>query len=141
MHTVVVGILIEDHRVLLALRSATRRAHPATWALPGGHVEPGESEPEALRRELQEELDIDVHDCDGEPTARLRLAPGAPDTALHLSAWQVLTWSGQPSNACPDEHDRLAWFSADELGLLRWAHPEHRQMLRDVLSHSGSEAT
>jgi len=141
VHTVAVGILIQDDRVLLALRSTSRRAHPATWALPGGHVEPGESEPEAVRRELHEELGIDVLDCEDEPTSRLHLTPGAPDTELHLSTWRVRTWSGQPSNTCPDEHDRLDWFSADQLGQLLWAHPEHRQMLSDVLSHDDSRTT
>ncbi|WP_432534886.1 NUDIX domain-containing protein [Kineococcus arenarius] len=141
VHTVAVGILIQGNRVLLALRSADRRAHPARWALPGGHVEAGESEPDALRRELHEELGIEVLDCEDEPTSRLHLVPGAPDTELYLSTWRVRSWSGQPSNVCPDEHDRLAWFSVDELDQLLWAHPEHRQMLTDLLSHSTFEAT
>ncbi|NAZ74309.1 NUDIX domain-containing protein [Kineococcus sp. T13] len=141
MHTVAVGILIRDHRVLLALRSADRRAHSARWALPGGHVEPGESEPEALRRELHEELGINVLDCDDEPASRLHLTPGAPDTELHLSTWRVRTWSGQPSNTRPDENDRLTWFSADELDQLLWAHPEHQQMLSDMLSQLTPGAT
>ena len=136
VHTVAVavGILIHDDRVLLALRSAGRRAYPATWALPGGHVELGESETQALRRELHEELGVEVLDCDEAPTSRLHLTPGAPGTELHLSTWRVRTWSGRPSNRCPDEHDRLAWFSADELDQVPWAHPEHWPMLRDMLS-------
>ncbi|MEZ0494651.1 (deoxy)nucleoside triphosphate pyrophosphohydrolase [Kineococcus sp. TBRC 1896] len=143
VHTVAVavGILIHDARVLLALRSADRRAYPAMWALPGGHVEPGESEPEALRRELHEELGITVLDCEDAPTSRLHLTHDAPGTELHLSTWRVRTWSGQPRNTCPDEHDRLAWFSTDELEQLPWAHPEHQQMLSDMLSDPTLQAT
>ncbi|WP_432496234.1 (deoxy)nucleoside triphosphate pyrophosphohydrolase [Kineococcus auxinigenes] len=137
MHTVVAGILVQDNRVLLALRSAQRRAYPATWALPGGHVEPGESETQALRRELHEELGIDVLDREDEPTSRLHLTHGAPDAQLHLSTWRVRTWSGQPSNQCLDEHDRIAWFRADQLDQLPWAHPEHRQLLHDMLRPPG----
>ncbi|WP_328291584.1 NUDIX domain-containing protein [Kineococcus sp. NBC_00420] len=143
VHTVAVGILVHDSRVLLALRSADCRAYPATWALPGGHIEPGESETQALRRELHEELGIDVLDLDldDEPTSRLHFTHGAPGTELHLSTWRVRTWSGRPSNQCPAEHDRLAWFSADELDQVPWAHPEHRPMLSDVLSHPTLQAT
>ncbi|MEW1959103.1 NUDIX domain-containing protein [Kineococcus sp. NPDC059986] len=71
VHTVAVGILIHDDRVLLALRSAKRRAHPV-WAPPGGHVEPGEPE----------ELDIDILDCDEEHISRLHLTASSPGAGL-----------------------------------------------------------
>lgn len=130
----VAGILVAHARVLLTLRSAQRRAHPGTWALPGGHVEPGELEAEALRRELREELGIDVLHCDDEPTSRLHLTRGGGGAQLHLSTWRVRTWKGRPRNQLTDEHERIAWFGADELDALAWAHPEHRGMLQDVLT-------
>ncbi|MEO7446717.1 MAG: NUDIX domain-containing protein [Humibacillus sp.] len=133
MHTVVAGILIARDRVLLTLRSAQRHAYPSTWALPGGHVEPGELEGEALGRELREELGIEVLGCDEEPTSRLHLTAGGPSAELHLSTWRIRTWRGQPSNLLKDEHDRIAWLLADELDGLSWAHPEHRLMLQDML--------
>ncbi|MEO7058302.1 MAG: NUDIX domain-containing protein [Lapillicoccus sp.] len=136
VHTVVAGILIEGGRVLLTLRNAQRRAYPGTWALPGGHVESGEPEAEALRRELREELDIDVLRSDDEPTSRLHLTTGGPDRELHLSTWRVRTWRGQPANVVREEHERIAWLGARELEGLRWAHPEHRQMLQDVLNRT-----
>jgi 8-oxo-dGTP diphosphatase len=134
VHTVVAGILIARSQVLLTLRSAERLAYPSTWALPGGHVEPGELEAETLRRELREELGIDVLGCDDEPTSRLHLTAGAPSANLHLSTWRVRTWRGQPRNLLRDEHERIAWLGADELEGLPWAHPEHRQMLQGMLS-------
>lgn len=134
MHIVVAGILIERGRVLLTLRSAERRAYPSTWALPGGHVEPGELETEALRRELREELGIEVLGCDKEPTSRLHLTAGLPNAELHLSTWRITMWRGQPSNLLREEHDRIAWLGPDELDGLPWAHPHHRPMLQDMLS-------
>ena len=122
--------------MLLTLRSAQRRAYPSTWALPGGHVEPGELEAEALRRELREELGIDVIVYDEEPASRLHLTAGGPSAELHLSTWRIRTWTGQPSNLQKDEHDRIAWLGAGELDRLPWAHPEHREMLQDMLSRS-----
>ncbi len=134
VHTVVAGILIARGRVLLTLRSAERRDYASTWALPGGHVEPGELEAEALGRELREELGIEVLGCGEEPTSRLHLTAGGPSAELHLSTWRIRTWRGQPSNLLRDEHDRIAWLGADELDGLPWAHPEHRRMLQDMLN-------
>ena len=61
MRTVLVaaGIIIERGRVLLTQRKpGTHLA--GLWELPGGKVQPGEDPREALRRELKEELGIDV---------------------------------------------------------------------------------
>jgi len=56
---VAAGVVIEAGRVLLAQRK--RGAHLAgAWELPGGKVEAGEDPRSALRRELLEELGIDV---------------------------------------------------------------------------------
>jgi len=134
VHIVVDGVLIAGARVLLTHRNAQRQFHSNSWALPGGHVEPGEVESEALRRELREELGVDVIDHSSEPVHRLHLTGGAPGTELRLSTWLVRTWRGQPTNRQPEEHDRLAWFSAGELNGLLWAHPEHQAVLEELLS-------
>ncbi len=59
--TVVVaaGVIIERGRVLLAQRKPGTHLEGA-WELPGGKVEDGEDPRGALRRELAEELGIDV---------------------------------------------------------------------------------
>jgi ankyrin repeat protein len=57
---VVAALLIRRGRVLLARRAAGKRIAPGKWHLPGGHVESGESDAAALRREIQEELGVDV---------------------------------------------------------------------------------
>ncbi len=56
---VAAGVVIEGGRVLLAQRK--RGAHlEGAWELPGGKVDPGEDPRAAVRRELAEELGIDV---------------------------------------------------------------------------------
>ena len=56
----VVGALIElDGKYLITQRPPTASL-PLLWEFPGGRVEQGESDEEALTRELREEMDIRV---------------------------------------------------------------------------------
>lgn len=78
---VVAGLIIRDGRVLICQRSAAAK-FPLKWEFPGGKVESGEDPSEALRRELREELGIEiveskeiarhVHDYNDMPPVELR---------------------------------------------------------------------
>ena len=113
MHEVVLAALVREGRVLLVHRSPNRHAYPDVWDLPGGHIEPGETELTALTREMHEELgvritaDSAIHLC--------RLDAGSGEESVRLSAWIVGEWEGTPTNVAPDEHDEIRWFQPDEL--------------------------
>ncbi len=113
MIEVVLGALVRERRVLLAYRSQDKRAYPAVWELPGGVVEPGESELDALARELREELG--VHIATGSASHLCRMAAGPAEAPALLSAWLVLDWEGTPANVAPEEHDDIRWFDVDDL--------------------------
>jgi ADP-ribose pyrophosphatase YjhB (NUDIX family) len=51
----VAGVAVHDHQVLLHAS-----AHADFWALPGGRLEVGERLSEALRREMREEVGVEV---------------------------------------------------------------------------------
>ena len=60
--SVVAGLIYRDAKVLFCQRRADG-AFPLKWEFPGGKVERAESDIEALRRELREELTIEVGDA------------------------------------------------------------------------------
>jgi 8-oxo-dGTP diphosphatase len=63
----VAGALVVDDRgrIFFQKRSAERKLFPNTWDIVGGHLEPGESVDDALRREVREETGWRVSDVLG----------------------------------------------------------------------------
>lgn len=90
----------------------------------------GEDPRDALARELQEELRIST-DVVGVPFAHVNGAD------FRMDIWVIDRWSGNPVNAAPDEHDAVAWMTADELHGLRLADPRLPQLLHAAL-HPGT---
>lgn len=56
----VVAAVVRRGDAILVSRRHAHAARGGQWEFPGGKVEPGESEPEALRREIAEELGCGV---------------------------------------------------------------------------------
>ncbi|WP_311768023.1 NUDIX domain-containing protein [Micromonospora globispora] len=120
MHVVVTGALVENGAVLLVHRRPTKRVYPDVWDLPGGQVEAGESELQALAREMHEELGVHIV---AESASRLGvLHAGSAEDAVHVGVWQIGDWVGSPTNRAPDEHDDIAWVGISELGGLPLVH-------------------
>jgi 8-oxo-dGTP pyrophosphatase MutT (NUDIX family) len=132
MDEVVVGALVRDGRVLLAHRQHDKRAYPNVWDLPGGVVEAGESELEALTRELEEELGVRIVTHTATHLCRVTAGP-AGEPAL-LSAWLVRDWLGTPKNAAPEENADIGWFAVEELPPP--GHPGLRAALGEALRTS-----
>ena len=106
MRTVVAGaITSSDGRLLLAQRSYPVQV-AGLWELPGGKVEPGEELAAALRRELREELEIDV-----EVGALLAETVELARDLTLVALWARIV-DGVPRAV---EHSRLVWVSVDEL--------------------------
>lgn len=110
----VVAAVIERDGLILCARRGPGRALPGLWEFPGGKVEAGEGEAEALAREIREELGASIevgsfvaevdHDYD--------------DFKLRLRAYRALIIVGEPN---PAEHEELRWLPPARLQELRWA--------------------
>lgn len=127
-HEVVAALIIQSQRILLGQRSATRPFYPGVWDVFGGHVEPGETQPETLVRELQEELGITPTQWTYLETSTLPLPASLnePADTLTVPLYLVTAWEGTPVNRQPDEHSQIGWFSlaqATQLDLADSAYP------------------
>ncbi|HEX9142637.1 MAG TPA: (deoxy)nucleoside triphosphate pyrophosphohydrolase [Candidatus Binatia bacterium] len=91
---VVAGLIIRDGRVLICQRSAAAK-FPLKWEFPGGKVEPGENPAEALRRELREELAIEV--VESEEFAR-HVHDYNDMPPVELCFYRVLRYQGEMKN-------------------------------------------
>lgn len=125
---IVCGLLIRDGQALLVHRTPDRDVFPGVWDFPGGHVESGETGPQALARELAEELDVVIEAPAGDGDLVLE------DDAWRLTVWVITEWEGVPRNVQRDEHDDLAWFGREAALALDFADPEYRDLLSAALS-------
>ena len=109
---IVGAAIIDDGKVLACARSDPPE-FAGRWEFPGGKVEPGESDIEALVRECSEELAVDVivGDRVGEDVP---LAHGW--AILRVFAAQLV--DGNVPKML--EHSDMRWLSADELYSVDW---------------------
>ena len=96
-----------DGRILIAERPAGKHM-AGRWEFPGGKVAPGESEQDALTRELEEELGVEV--TVSRPLMRLKHS--YDDRDVELSLWIVEGFRGEPQGL---DGQRLKWVRPEQL--------------------------
>jgi len=105
---VAAGILSDaDGRVLVTERLGDP-AFPGFWEFPGGKIADGELPSAALRRELSEELGIDVDACD----LLMSLEHRYPDRHVKIDFFRVASWQGTPQGL---EGQAVRWVTTAEL--------------------------
>ena len=131
-----VGVIVEhENRVLLGLR---KNAHgTGTWAMPGGHLEFGETVEDCARRELLEETGL----------VALALEAGSGSwvedvmengTKHYITFFvKVIQFEGTPEHLEPEKCESWQWFDWDALPsplfdtitsyLVRYGQPHYAQ--------------
>ena len=106
--TEVVAALIWDGEKFLICQRPERKARALLWEFVGGKVEPGETKPQALKRECMEELGITLEV--GDPF--MDVTHKYPDLTVHLTLFESRILSGVPKLL---EHNDMKWIRVSEI--------------------------
>ena len=108
---VVAAVIRKDNRIF-----ATERGYgdfKDMWEFPGGKIEPGESGPEALKREIREELDTVIEIGDYIETVEYDY----PTFHLSMECYWCTVKEGKLTLL---EHENALWLDRDSLLSVEW---------------------
>jgi 8-oxo-dGTP diphosphatase len=107
-HVVAGALFDKEGRVLIAQRPAGKHM-AGGWEFPGGKLEPGEERFDGLRRELIEEIGVEITHAEPLIAYEHRFA----DRAVFLDLWWVNEFTGIPESL---DSQKLRWVGLEELG-------------------------
>lgn len=113
----VVCAVIRKNEEFLICRRSQKKSHPGKWEFPGGKIEQTEEPLEALKRELQEELELSAENY----TYLMESECVVNDIKIRLMAYQCDYISGAHSSS---DHDRLEWVSRSALKDYTFTNPD-----------------
>lgn len=115
---------------MLICQRPPHKRHGGLWEFPGGKLEPGESDADAARRELLEELGVTVTAVGPE------LLTIHDEGSAFWIAFVPVDIDGEPTCL---EHSALAWATADELAAYVLAPSDRRFAEWMVASGAGRD--
>lgn len=121
-------VIVHEGRALLTVRGID--PHKGKLDIPGGFLLNGEHPLDGLRREIKEELGIEI-----EPGELLMMSPHvyAHEGDYNLALGFRATWVSGEIAAADDVAD-VRWVSPDEVDRLDFAWEHDRELVRKVLS-------
>jgi ADP-ribose pyrophosphatase YjhB (NUDIX family) len=108
-----VGAVVEDSRGRLLLIKRGHEPGKGLWSLPGGRIEAGETDAEALVREMLEETGLTVEP--GRLIGRVR-RPGIAGNVIDIKDYAATVTGGELRAG--DDADDARWVAVEELGAL-----------------------
>lgn len=128
MTEVVAALIWQEGRFMICQRPA-HKARGLLWEFVGGKVEPGETGPQALRRECREELGITVAPGD----VYMQLVHEYPDLTIRLTLYNARIAQGVPQLL---EHCDLRWILPEEIGQFDFC-PADEEILKKIRADHG----
>ena len=119
---VVAAVIERDGRIFVTQRGYGE--FKDQWEFPGGKIEPGESPEDALRRELREELRLEIEVGELIDTVEYDY----PGFHLTMLVYRCTMRGGQPVLL---EHEAARWLPREELPALPWL-PADRGLLSRI---------
>ncbi|HUY88479.1 MAG TPA: NUDIX domain-containing protein [Pirellulales bacterium] len=117
--------VIERSGALLVIRRSQIVVAPGAFCFPGGGIEPGESEEEALVRELREELQVEVRPL-------RRLWSSVTPWNVELAWWQADLAAEAIPRPSPAEVESVHWYTLAEMAELPSLLESNRQFLSAI---------
>lgn len=105
---VAVGVLLKKNEGILLAQRPEGKPYAGYWEFPGGKIEAGETLFEALKRELSEEIDIQILDA----KEFLTIEHDYPHAYVRLHICLVNSWHGEVKGL---ENQATAWLSLDDI--------------------------
>ena len=107
------AIIAKDGKVLLCKRA--KDPFKGRWDLPGGYLEEKESSEDALRREMKEELGIEIQEMKLSSVVGPCFYPFGGQDQWNTDIYYVVTTSNVPRATSHSDVESVAWFNPDRL--------------------------
>lgn len=104
---VTAAVIRREGRILIAQRAVDDEL-PLLWEFPGGKLEPGETLEECIRREMQEELGVEIRVTGILSTSLYHF----DDKEIHFTVYNAEITKGEPALYV---HNDLRWVKPSEL--------------------------
>ncbi|QHD50240.1 thiamin phosphate synthase superfamily [Vreelandella aquamarina] len=108
VHVAAAAMISADQKHVLIARRPSNVDHGGLWEFPGGKLAPYETGLEGLKRELHEELGVEI--VRAQPL--IRVHHEYPDKHILLDVWQVHEFAGEPFGR---EGQAVRWVPMNEL--------------------------
>lgn len=117
---VATGIIYNDNNEILISKRQAGKHLAGLWEFPGGKIEAGETVVDALKRELHEEINIEVITA----ASLAQVEYTYPEQHVVLLVWEVTKFAG---NAIGKEGQEIKWVAKSELS--NYPFPEVNQKI------------